>query len=55
MCGALEQVYETLQVFKATAKEQVSSSLLQNILTDIPDLLQDVGHWVKVINEKAAR
>ncbi|XP_052281560.1 DNA mismatch repair protein Msh3-like isoform X2 [Dreissena polymorpha] len=55
MCVALETVRSEFAKKRSKSQRHVTSHLLSNYLTNVPDLLSDVGHIVESLNGKAAK
>ncbi|XP_041367946.1 DNA mismatch repair protein Msh3-like [Gigantopelta aegis] len=52
---SLEKIYKEMKMVVKTSGDQIQSTLIQNIVTDVPDLLADVTKFCSLINDKAAK
>ncbi|XP_046871390.1 DNA mismatch repair protein Msh3 isoform X2 [Hypomesus transpacificus] len=55
ICSSLSRVGTELQAVLPAIQSQLTSSLLQTLLMDTPDMLAPAHNFLKVLNEKAAR
>ncbi|CAL8330544.1 unnamed protein product [Arctogadus glacialis] len=55
ICSSLSRLGLELKALIPAIQSQLSSSLLRTLLLDTPDLLSPVHHFLKVLNEKAAK
>ncbi|XP_067083987.1 DNA mismatch repair protein Msh3 isoform X2 [Osmerus mordax] len=55
ICSSLSRVGTELQAVLPAIQSQLTSSLLQMLLMDTPDMLAPAHNFLKVLNEKAAR
>ena len=52
---ALARLCQELKRLQGTELPTVTSAMLRQVLLEVPDLLNDVGHFSAAISEKAAR
>uniref|UniRef100_A0A4W3I9U7 DNA mismatch repair protein MSH3 n=1 Tax=Callorhinchus milii TaxID=7868 RepID=A0A4W3I9U7_CALMI len=55
LVSSLSCIETTFRALVPAAESQLHSSLLRNILLELPQLLAPVQHYLKILNEKAAR
>lgn len=52
---SLSKLCQEIHLLQTTDLTHIESTLLKQILTEVPDLLEDVKDFADTINEKAAR